>query len=200
MSGIYPPEARNRPTYDGHAIPQAVRREEDGIHVHVSKTRHSTGRKQIFTWVDEHGNDTGRRTAWDACLAARPLDIASWVFCTDEGECYVDQETWRTTNFNSVRKRFMGSWTGYVAKFGSRFASSLAQRSSLRFFGLRYCSASGSIAARETEATATATPAPSFTEYVTAAEDCVVLGVGHDGKPFSAPRLTPASERLSRIV
>jgi integrase len=80
---------------------------DDGIHVHVSKTRHSTGRKQIFAWVDEHGNDTGRRAAWDACLTARPLDIAPWVFCTDEGECYVDQETWLTTNFNSVWKRFM---------------------------------------------------------------------------------------------
>jgi hypothetical protein len=40
-------------------------------------------------------------------LAVRPLDIALWVFCTDEGECYVDQETWLTTNFNSAWKRFM---------------------------------------------------------------------------------------------
>jgi len=80
---------------------------EDGIHVHVSKTRNSTGRKQIFAWLDENGEDTGGRAAWNACLAARPLDIAPWLFCTDEGECYVDQETWRTTNFNSVWKRFM---------------------------------------------------------------------------------------------
>ena len=40
-------------------------------------------------------------------MTARPFDIAPWVFCTDEGECYVDQETWLTTNFNSVWKRFM---------------------------------------------------------------------------------------------
>jgi integrase len=80
---------------------------EDGLHVHVSKTRHSTGRKQIFTWLNEHGGDTGRRAAWDACLAARPLDTAPWLFCTDEGENYVDPETWRTTNFNSVWRRFM---------------------------------------------------------------------------------------------
>jgi hypothetical protein len=38
--------------------------------------------------------------------AVRPLDIAHWVFCTDEGECYVE-ENGRTTNFNSVWKRFM---------------------------------------------------------------------------------------------
>jgi integrase len=80
---------------------------EDGIHVQVSKTRNSTGRKQVFTWLDEHGNDTGRRAAWDACLEARPFDIAPWVFCTDEGACYVDETTWFTTNFNSVWKRFM---------------------------------------------------------------------------------------------
>jgi hypothetical protein len=80
---------------------------EDGIHVQVRKTRNSTGRKQIFTWLDEQGSDTGRRAAWDACLSARPLDIAHWLFCTDEGGCYIEEETWWTTNFNSVWKRFM---------------------------------------------------------------------------------------------
>ena len=34
-------------------------------------------------------------------------DIAPWVFCTDAGDLYVEQETWLTTNFNSVWKRFM---------------------------------------------------------------------------------------------
>jgi hypothetical protein len=52
--------------------------------------------------------DTGRRAACDAWSAARSLDIAAWFFCTDEGECYVDHETWLTTNFNSAWKRFMG--------------------------------------------------------------------------------------------
>lgn len=79
---------------------------EDGIHVRASKTRNSTGARQIFTWLGEDGSDTGRRAAWDACVAARPLHIAHWVFCTDEGECYVE-ENGRTTNFNSVWKRFM---------------------------------------------------------------------------------------------
>jgi hypothetical protein len=74
--------------------------------VRASKTRNSTGHKQIFTWVDEHGKDTGRRAAWDACITARPLDIAPWLFCTDEGECYVEADG-RTTNFNSVWRRFM---------------------------------------------------------------------------------------------
>lgn len=80
---------------------------EDGIHVHVSKTRHTTGRRQIFKWLDKDGNENGLRAAWDSCIAARPLDIAHWVFCTDEGACYVEDLTGLTTNFNSVWKRFM---------------------------------------------------------------------------------------------
>jgi hypothetical protein len=35
------------------------------------------------------------------------LDIAPWLFCADEGDCYVDEETWRTPSFNSAWKRFM---------------------------------------------------------------------------------------------
>ena len=36
-----------------------------------------------------------------------PVDIAPWVFCTDEGKCYIDEETGKPTSFNSVWKRFM---------------------------------------------------------------------------------------------
>lgn len=79
---------------------------EDGIHVKASKTQHSSGVKQIFTWLDKDGNDTGRSAAVDRCLAVRPLDIAPYVFCTGEGDSYVDEDG-RTTNFNSVWKRFM---------------------------------------------------------------------------------------------
>jgi hypothetical protein len=79
----------------------------DGILVHVSKTRHSTGRKQLFSWCDKDGKDNGLRAAWDRCLDARPVDIAPWVFCTDEGKCYIDEKTGKPTSFNSVWKRFM---------------------------------------------------------------------------------------------
>jgi hypothetical protein len=37
----------------------------------------------------------------------KALDIAHWLFCTDEGDCYIEEEPWRTTNFDSVWKRFM---------------------------------------------------------------------------------------------
>jgi integrase len=78
-----------------------------GIHVMASKTANTTRVKQIFTWLDEHGNDTGLRAAVDAALAARPLDIAPWLFCTDEGTCYVDEKTGKTESFESVWHRFM---------------------------------------------------------------------------------------------
>lgn len=79
---------------------------EDGIHVQAHKTKHSSGVKQIYTWLDKDGNDTGRRAAYDLCLAARPLDIAPYLFCTDEGERYID-ENGLTTSFASVWRRFM---------------------------------------------------------------------------------------------
>jgi hypothetical protein len=79
---------------------------EDGLHIQASKTQHSSGVKQIYTWLDKNGNDTGRRAAIDMCLAARPKDIAPFLFCNDEGESYLDEDM-RATSFNSVWKRFM---------------------------------------------------------------------------------------------
>ena len=79
---------------------------EDGIHVKASKTQNSSGVRQIFTWLDKDGNDTGRRAAVDMCLAARPVDIAPYLFCTDEGTSYIDSKG-GTTSFNSVWQRFM---------------------------------------------------------------------------------------------
>jgi integrase len=79
----------------------------EGIHVTASKTANSTKVKQVFTWVDETGKDSGLRAAVDACLKARPLDIAPFIFCTDEGECYVDADTGRMDGFESVWARFM---------------------------------------------------------------------------------------------
>jgi hypothetical protein len=78
---------------------------EDGIHLQASKTIHSSGVKQIFTWLDKDGGETGRRAAYELCLAARPLDIAPFLFCTVDGTSYLD-ENGLTTSFNSVWKRF----------------------------------------------------------------------------------------------
>jgi hypothetical protein len=79
----------------------------DGILVHVSKTRNTTGRRQLFSWQDKDGNDNGLRALWYQCLEARPVDIAPWLFCTEKGKCYIDPKTAKPTSFNSVWKRFM---------------------------------------------------------------------------------------------
>jgi hypothetical protein len=69
---------------------------ETGLHVTASKTANSTCVKQTFTWLDEEGRDTGLRAAVDEALAARPVDLGPWAFCTDEGDCYVDADTGKT--------------------------------------------------------------------------------------------------------
>jgi integrase len=79
---------------------------EDGLHVQPSKVENSTGIRQVFTWVDEQGRDTGLKAAIEEALSARPVDIAPWIFCTDEGKCYVD-DTVRADSFQSVWQRFM---------------------------------------------------------------------------------------------
>lgn len=78
-----------------------------GIHVMASKTANSTRIKQTFTWTDAEGRDTGLRAAVDEALAARPVDISPWLFCNDEGTCYVDTETGSMHGFESVWHRFM---------------------------------------------------------------------------------------------
>jgi hypothetical protein len=78
----------------------------DGPHIQASKTEHSSGVKQIFTWLDKDGQDTGRRAAIEMCSAARPLDIAPYLFCTSEGQPYID-DNGLTSSFNSVWQRFM---------------------------------------------------------------------------------------------
>ena len=69
---------------------------DDGIHVTASKT----GKRQIFKWTPE------RRAAWAEALAARPKDIAPWVFCDARGECYVRKDG-RAPAFQNLWQRFM---------------------------------------------------------------------------------------------
>lgn len=73
---------------------------EEGIKIWPSKTRNSTGLKRLYRWTPE------RRRAWQACLDARPLDIAPWLFCTRDGKPYLD-ENLEASSFESVWQRFM---------------------------------------------------------------------------------------------
>jgi integrase len=70
---------------------------DDGIHVRTSKT----GRRVIYAWTDE------LRQAVEACKAARPVDLAPWLFCTAAGDCYLDETTGRASGWSSMWQRFM---------------------------------------------------------------------------------------------
>jgi integrase len=72
-----------------------------GIRVTPRKTANTTGLSRTFEWSPE------LRAAVDMAIAARPLDIAPWLFCTKTGEGYFDEETGKPHGWNSMWKRFM---------------------------------------------------------------------------------------------
>jgi integrase len=76
-------------------------KDDDGIHVTPRKTEHSTGKRQIIEWSPE------LREAIATAKAARPVDIAPWLFCTRKGECYVDEEKGTASGWDSMWQRFM---------------------------------------------------------------------------------------------
>lgn len=69
----------------------------DGIRVDTSKT----GKPIVYDWTPE------LRAVVDAALAARPVDIAPWLFCTDKGKCYIDKVTGEARGWSSMWQRYM---------------------------------------------------------------------------------------------
>ena len=61
----------------------------------------TTGITRTFPWTPE------LKAAVDIAIAARPLDIAPWLFCTKHGEGYFDEETGKPHGWNSMWQRFM---------------------------------------------------------------------------------------------
>lgn len=74
---------------------------DEGIRVLPHKTADSGGRRRLIEWSEE------LRSAIDLAKAARPLDIAPWLFCTRQGDSYIDEATGRAWGWNSVWQRFM---------------------------------------------------------------------------------------------
>jgi integrase len=72
-----------------------------GITVRPHKTANSTGLARTFEWTP------ALRAAVDMALAARPIDIAPWLFCTKRGEGYFDEDTGQATGWDSMWQRFM---------------------------------------------------------------------------------------------
>ncbi len=73
---------------------------EDGIHVAPRKTAKTTGKRLIIEWSQS------LRAAVEAALAARPKDIAPWLFCTRLGESYVKADG-TANGWDSLWQRFM---------------------------------------------------------------------------------------------
>jgi integrase len=74
--------------------------QEDGIHVQPRKTASTTGKKLIIEWTP------ALRQAVDEARAARPVDIAPWIFCTKRGDCYV-KEDGSASSWDSMWQRFL---------------------------------------------------------------------------------------------
>jgi integrase len=74
--------------------------QDDGIHVQPRKTAKTTGKRLIIEWTP------ALRQAVDEALAARPVDIAPWVFCTRRGDPYVDEDG-SARAWDSMWQRFM---------------------------------------------------------------------------------------------
>jgi integrase len=74
---------------------------EDGIHIRRHKTANSTGRRTIYEWTAE------LRAAVNMALAARPVQIAPWLFCTRYGKCYINEEKGTAKGWDSMWQDFM---------------------------------------------------------------------------------------------
>jgi integrase len=72
-----------------------------GIRVTPRKTVGTTGITRTYEWSPE------LREAVDMAKAARPLDIAPYLFCTKRGQGYFDEESGRPYGWDSMWKRFM---------------------------------------------------------------------------------------------
>lgn len=73
---------------------------EAGISVTPTKTESTTGKSLIFSWTP------ALTAAVDAAKAARPIDIAPWLFCTGAGECYINEDG-LAPGWESMWNRFM---------------------------------------------------------------------------------------------
>jgi integrase len=74
---------------------------EQGIQVTPRKTANTTGISRTYQWTPD------LRAAVDMAKEARPIDIAPWLFCTNKGEGYFDEQTGRPSGWNSMWQRFM---------------------------------------------------------------------------------------------
>lgn len=71
----------------------------DGIHNQRHKTKSSTGKRTIYLWTPE------LKQAVDLCKQVRPKS-STLLFCTREGEGYVNERTGKAPAWKSIWQRF----------------------------------------------------------------------------------------------
>ena len=67
----------------------------------ISVTTHKTGKPVLYQWSDE------LRAAVEEAKKARPVDISPFLFCTKNGQGYIDEKTGEPSGWNSMWQRFM---------------------------------------------------------------------------------------------
>jgi integrase len=80
---------------------QPARFTSEGILVQRHKTATSTGKRTLYEWTPD------LKAAVDMALAARPVDIAPWLFCTREGAGYFDESKGEASGWKSMWQRYM---------------------------------------------------------------------------------------------
>jgi len=74
---------------------------EDGIHVMPAKTASSTRKRLIIEWTD------ALHEAVDEAKAVRPSQQSEWLFCTQQGESFLNEKTGRAGAWDSMWQGFM---------------------------------------------------------------------------------------------
>lgn len=73
---------------------------DDGMHVTISKTRKSTGKRVIYEWTPE------LRAAIDGAIAMRP-GLSPFLFCNRYGVGFVNEETGEARDWNNMWQKAM---------------------------------------------------------------------------------------------
>lgn len=74
---------------------------EDGIHVMPAKTANSTRKRLIIEWTP------ALQEAVDEAEAVRPSRTSEWLFCTQQGESFLNEKTGRAGSWDSMWQGFM---------------------------------------------------------------------------------------------
>jgi integrase len=72
-----------------------------GILVRPHKTINSTSTARIFEWT------SALKHAVEQAKASRPIDFSPWLFCTNKGEGYFNEDSGQATGWDSMWQRFM---------------------------------------------------------------------------------------------